>query len=133
MKRFILLLTLILLLSGCGERIPDKGNRLDQFYQDPVYLSDSETAEWFAVEDVENDYVTLLVPLNTNSTEIRVYNVGDSVIECDLYLAPDHDNPIMTFTIQPEASRVFTNLSASFYYYVGMKPMGDSVDIIIQD
>ena len=136
MKRFVLLLVVLLLLSGCSERIPDKGVRLDQFHQEPVYLSDLDLEAdpfWFATDDVENDYVTLLVPLNTNTTRIRVYNVGNSVMECDLYLAPDQNDPIMTCRIEPEESAVFSNLSASSFYYVGMKPQGDSVDIIIQD
>ena len=134
MKRIVWMLILIVMLSGCGERIPDKGIPLDQFHQEPVYLSQEEVCPYgFEVEDVENDYVTLLAPLNTNSTEIQVYNVGDSSIECDLYMAPDQNNQIMTCTIEPQASGVFRNLSASFYYYVGLKPTGDSVDIIIQD
>ena len=136
MKRLLFLLLMLSLLSACtqGERTPDKGKPLDVFHQEPVYLSEFEDSSFnFCVEDVADDYVTILAPLHTGSGHIRVFNVGNCVIECDLYIAPDQNEPVMTCVIQPEKSGAFINLSAEQYYYVGVKPMGSSVDVIIQD
>ena len=134
MKRLIVFVLFVLFACGCGAQTPDKGTRLDQYSQDIVYLSEQEVDPyWFAVEDVEEGYVILWVPLNTNSTRIRVFNVGECSITCDLYLAPDTQEPIQSCVISPEQSGVFENLTSSQCYYVGMKPEGDEVDIVIQD
>ena len=129
-----LFLAIALLVSACAERIPDKRTELDQFHTDPVDLSEhSEDAYSFSVEDVQDNYVILWTPFRTNSTQIRVFNVGQDPIECDLYNTDDSEHPILTCTIEPERSGTFSNLTSAEYYYVGIKPSGSWFDIIIQD
>ena len=132
MKYTIALLALLLLLSGCGD--PGRDPALDQLFQEPEYLSRSEDCQFsFSQEDMEEKYLTILVPLNTESTRLQIQNRGDSEIFCELYLAPDYNTSTMTCTVHPGENGVFTDLSAEQYYYVGLKPAGNSVDVVIQD
>lgn len=134
MKRIGFLILCLLFIWGCGKPVPDKGTQLTQEHTDIVYLSEFEVDPyWFRVEDVEGGYVILWAPLNTNTEQIRVYNVGKAPITCDLYLASDTESPIQSCMIDPEQSGLFEHLTCAQCYYVGMKPEGAEVDIIIQD
>ena len=132
MKYTIVLLALLLLLSGCGD--PGGDPALDRLFQEPEYLSRSEDCQFtFSQEDMEEKYLTILVPLNTESTRLQIQNQGDSEITCDLFLAPDYNTAAMSCTIRAGEQGVFADLSAEQYYYVGLKPAGNSVDVVIQD
>ena len=128
MKRFVALLLFMLLLCGCAVEQP---NSVDQLFQEPENLSDGPVT--FSLEDVNDEYVTLLVPLVTETTQIHVTNQSDSAAEFDLYLAPDYNNPILSCAVGPGESGTFSNLSASFYYYVGAKTQGDAVDFVVEE
>lgn len=134
MKRIVVLILFLLFLWGCVSPVQDKGTQLTQNHQDIVYLSEYEVDPyWFHVEDVEGGYVILWAPLNTNTEQLRVFNVGKEPVACDLYIAPDTEEPIQSRTIEPEESGLFENLTSDQCYYVGLKPEGSEVDIIIQD
>jgi len=133
-KRISGIVLVLLLLMGCTSKTKDKGTELTQDNRETVFLSEHKVDPyWFQVENVKDSYVILWSPLNTETQQLRVFNVGKDPITCDLYLVPDTGNPIQSCEIAPEQSGVFENLTSEQCYYVGMKPEGSEVDIIIQD
>lgn len=132
MKKVFSLLAVLLLLSGCGN--PGRDPLPDQLFQEPEYLSGSEDCQFtFSQENMEEKYLTILVPLNTETGQLQIRNLGDSEISCDLFVAPDYNTSAMNCTIQTGELGRFQNLCAQQFYYVGVKPTGDCVDVVIED
>ena len=68
----------------------------------------------------------------TNSERIQVKNDSDTDIICYLYDV-QYDEPIAEATIKARDKAVFTNLTASRQYQIGIKPVGVEIQITVSD
>ena len=68
----------------------------------------------------------------TNSKKIQVKNNSNTDIVCYLYDV-QYDEPIQTTTINAQDKAVFSNLTHSHQYQIGIEPVGVEIHITISD
>lgn len=90
-----------------------------------IYLSDG--GSYSLIQNVRNmESLSIDYQLETNSTQIKVFNKGLGAIRCDLYRVGENTNTqIMLCEIEPGTSGVFTNLSVTIHYVLHIEPLFD--------
>lgn len=105
----------------------------------PPEIPSCDTSEYYLLNKeyeysasvVANEPHPFASPIKTNSTRIKIYNNGDQMIVCTLYLATYLTDPIKTIIVESQSSGVFGELTAASLYHLSFETDCESIDIVL--